>query len=33
VGEAGDLKMMSPGPVPDHPTPAPSSTSDGVKVV
>jgi hypothetical protein len=27
VGEDGDLKMLPPGPVPEHPTPAPSSTS------
>jgi hypothetical protein len=29
VGENGDLKMLSPGPVAEHPTPAPSSTSGG----
>jgi hypothetical protein len=27
VGEDRDLKMLTPGPVPEHPTPAPSSTS------
>jgi hypothetical protein len=27
IGEDGDLKMRPPGPVPEHPTPAPSSTS------
>jgi hypothetical protein len=27
VGEDGDLKKLSPGPAPEHPTPAPSSTS------
>jgi hypothetical protein len=25
VGEDGDLKMLPPGPAPEHPTPAPSS--------
>jgi hypothetical protein len=29
VGENGDLKMLPPGPVAEHPTPAPSSTSGG----
>jgi hypothetical protein len=29
VGEDGDLKMLPPGPAPEHPTPAPSSTSGG----
>jgi hypothetical protein len=28
VGEDGDLKMLLPGPAPEHPTPAHSSTSD-----
>jgi hypothetical protein len=27
IGEDGDLKMLPPGPVPEHPTIAPSSTS------
>jgi hypothetical protein len=27
VGEGRDLKMLPPGPTPEHPTPAPSSTS------
>jgi hypothetical protein len=27
VREDGDLKMLPPGPTPEHPTPAPSSTS------
>jgi hypothetical protein len=26
MGEDGDLKMLPPGSVPEHPTPAPSST-------
>jgi hypothetical protein len=30
VGEDRDLKMLPPGPTPEHPTPAPSSTSSGV---
>jgi hypothetical protein len=30
AGEDGDLKMLPPGPAPEHPTPAPSSTSGGV---
>jgi hypothetical protein len=30
AGEDGDLKMLAPGPMPEHPTLAPSSTSDGV---
>jgi hypothetical protein len=29
TGEDGDLKMLPPGPAPEHPTPAPSSTLDG----
>jgi hypothetical protein len=29
AGEDGDLKMLSPGTAPEHPTPAPSSTSGG----
>jgi hypothetical protein len=29
VEEHRDLKMLSPGPAPEHPTPAPSSTSGG----
>jgi hypothetical protein len=28
--EDGDLKMLPPGPAPEHPTPAPSSASGGV---
>jgi hypothetical protein len=28
IGEDEDLKMLPPGPAPEHPTPAPSSTSD-----
>jgi hypothetical protein len=28
VGGDGDLKMLPPGPAPEHPTPGPSSTSD-----
>jgi hypothetical protein len=27
AGEDGDLKMLPPGPAPEHPAPAPSSTS------
>jgi hypothetical protein len=30
VGEDKDLKMLPPGPTPEHPTPAPSSTLSGV---
>jgi hypothetical protein len=29
VGEDGDLKMLPPGTAPEHPAPAPSSTSGG----
>jgi hypothetical protein len=29
TGEDGDLKMLPPGPVPEHPTPTPSSASGG----
>jgi hypothetical protein len=29
AGEDGDLKMLPPVTVPEHPAPAPSSTSDG----
>jgi hypothetical protein len=29
TGEDRDLKMLSPGTMPEHPTPAPSSTLDG----
>jgi hypothetical protein len=29
IGEDGDLKMLPPRPAPEHPTPAPSSTSGG----
>jgi hypothetical protein len=29
VGEDGDLKMLPPGPAPEHPTPTPPSTSGG----
>jgi hypothetical protein len=29
AGEDGDLKMLPPGPAPEHSTPAPSSASDG----
>jgi hypothetical protein len=29
AGEDGDLKMLPPGPAPEHPTPAPASTSGG----
>jgi hypothetical protein len=29
TGEDGDLKMLPPGPVPEHPIPAPSSASGG----
>jgi hypothetical protein len=29
AGEDEDLKMLPPGPAPEHPTPAPSSTSGG----
>jgi hypothetical protein len=29
AGEDGNLKMLLPGPVPEHPTHAPSSASDG----
>jgi hypothetical protein len=28
VGEDGDFKLLPPEPTPEHPTPAPSSTSD-----
>jgi hypothetical protein len=29
AGEDRDLKMLPPGPAPEHPTPAPSSVSGG----